>query len=163
MFNQIPHAQKKATTSGITMLELVVVIAIIIVLASLIITSFSAFRNSKVLDTGVENILSVLAKARGNTLSSKNAYQYGVHFETSQVVLFRGATYSSSDPSNEVVSLDSAVEISSITLTGGGSDVIFDRLTGKTNMDGTVIIRINSDTSKTKTITINATGIGSAN
>lgn len=163
MLNPIQYSRKKAMSRGITMLELVVVIAIIIVLASLIITSFSAFRNSKILDTGTENVLSILAKARGNTLSSKNDYQYGVHLETSQVVLFRGGVYSSSDSSNEVAPLDSALEISSITLTGGGSDVIFDRLTGKTSMDGTVVVRVKSDNTKTKTITINATGSASVN
>lgn len=147
------------------MLELVVVFAIIVLLASIIITSFSQFRNTKVLDTGVENTLSALAKARGNTLSSKNAYQYGVHFEAAQAVLFRGATYSSSDTSNETIALDSALEIYPIppSLTGGGSDVLFDRLTGKTSQNGTVVIRVKSDTSKTKMITINATGIASVN
>ena len=155
----MPHSPQK----GFTMLELVVVVAIVVLLASIIITSFSQFRNSKVLDTGVENTLSVLAKARGNTLSSKNAYQYGVHFEATQAVLFRGATYSSFDTNNEAALLDNALEISSISLTGGGSNVLFDRLTGKTNMNGTIVIRVKSDTSKTKTITINATGIASAN
>ncbi len=155
----VPQSLKK----GFTMLELVVVVAIVVLLASVIITSFSKFRNSKVLDTGVENTLSVLVKARGNTLSSKNAYQYGVHFEATQAVLFRGATYSSSDTNNEVALLDNALEISFISLTGGGSDVLFDRLTGKTDMDGTVVIRVKSDTTKTKTVTINATGIASVN
>ena len=81
------------------------------------------------------------------------------------MVLFRGAIYDSLDANNEAVALDSALEIypTPPSLTGGGSDVIFDRLTGKTNQDGTVIIRVKSDTSKTRTITINATGVVSAN
>jgi prepilin-type N-terminal cleavage/methylation domain-containing protein len=147
---------------GVTLLEFVVVIAIVVVLTSIIVNSFSAFKNNKVLDTGVENILSVLAKARGNTLASKNAYQYGVHFESAQIVLFQGAVYSVSDPNNEIISLDTSLEVSSISLAGGGSEVIFDRLTGKTSENGTIVIRVKSDTTKTKTITIDATGIASA-
>lgn len=155
---------KSATPKqGFTVLELLMSIAIMAILAAVIITPFAKFRNSKVLDTGAENALSLLSKARGNTLSSKNAYQYGVHFESSQLVLFRGATYSSSDANNETTLLDGALEIPTITLTGGGSEVLFDRLTGKTSNDGTVIIRVKSDTSKTKTITINATGVASVN
>ncbi len=161
--NQELKTAPQSLKKGFTMLEIVVVVAIVMILASVIITSFSKFRNNKVLDTGVENTLSVLAKARGNTLSSKNAYQYGVHFEASQAVLFRGATYNSSDTNNEVAPLDNALEISSVSLTGGGSDVLFDRLTGKTSMDGTVIVRVKSDTAKTKTVTINGTGIASVN
>lgn len=155
---------KYATSKqGITALELLMAIAIVAILAAVIITPFAAFRNSKVLDTGAENALSLLSKARGSTLSSKSAYQYGVHFESSKLVLFRGTAYSSSDVNNEIVLLDGAIEISSITLTGGGSDVLFDRLTGKTSNDGTVIIRVKSDTSKTKTVTINTTGVSSVN
>lgn len=161
--NQVLRVQFHSFKKGITLLELVVVIAIVVLLTSVIVTSFSKFRNDKILDTGVENILSVLAKARGNTLSSKNAYQYGVHFEASRTILFRGTTYSSSDINNEIISLDDSLEISSISLTGGGVDVVFDRLTGKTSMDGSVILRLKSDTTKTKTITINGTGTASVN
>lgn len=157
--------EKRIFTSskGITALELLMVVAIMAILAAIVVSPFAQFRNSKVLDTAGENALSILTKARGNTLSSKNSYQYGVHFESSQVVLFRGATYSPSDVNNEIVVLDSALEISSISLTGAGSDVLFDRLTGKTSQDGTIIIRIKSDISKTRTITVNATGVVSAN
>lgn len=152
------------SSKGITALELLMTVAIMAILAAIIVSPFAQFRNSKVLDTAGENALSILTKARGNTLSSKNSYQYGVHFESSQMVLFRGATYSSSDPNNEAVILDNALEISSIYLAGGVSDaVLFDRLTGKTSQDGTVVIWVKSDTSKTRTITINATGVVSVN
>lgn len=151
------------SSKGVTALELLVVVAIMAMLATIVVTPFVQFRNSKVLDTAGENALSVLAKARGSTLSSKNSYQYGVHFESSQTALFRGATYNPSDTNNEVMVLDNALEISSITLSGGGSDVIFDRLTGKTSQNGTVVIRVKSDTSKIRTITVNATGVVSVN
>lgn len=158
--------KKRTFTSskGITALELLMVVAIMAVLAAIVVSPFAQFRNSKVLDTAGENALSILTKARGNTLSSKNSYQYGVHFESSQMVLFRGATYNPSDTNNEIVALDNALEISSINLAGGTSDdVIFDRLTGKTSQDGEIVIRVKSDTSKTRTITINATGVASVN
>lgn len=145
---------------GLTLIELIVVVAIVMILAAVVTTSFSQFRNNKVLDTGVENALSLLAKARGNTLASKNALQYGVHFESAQMILFQGTTYSAGDSNNEVAALDSALEISSGTL-----NVVFQRLTGKTDQGGavTVTIRVKSDTTKTKNITINTTGIASAN
>jgi len=157
--------KEKNLSQGVTALELLMVVAIMAILAAIVISPFAQFRNSKVLDTAGENALSILARARGNTLSSKNSYQYGVHFESAQMVLFRGAIYNSLDANNEAVALDGALEIypTPPSLTGGGSDVIFDRLTGKTSQDGTVVIRVKSDTSKTRTITVNATGVVSAN
>lgn len=146
---------------GFTLVELVAVLAIAAMLASIIVTSFSKFRSSKVLDTTTENILSVLSMARGDTISAQDGYQYGVHFESSKVVKFRGATYSSGDSVNEIFTLDSAIEVSSIALSGAGADVVFDRLTGKTSQPGTVTVRIKNDTTKTRTITILGTGVAS--
>lgn len=153
----LSFTQKK----GFTALELLMVVSIMAILATIIISPFAAFRNSKVLDTASEETLAVLSEARGDTLSAKAGYQYGVHFEVAQIVLYRGATYSSSDANNKVIVLDSALEVSSITLAGGGADVLFDRLTGKTSQSGTVVIRVKNDITKSRTITIVGTGIAS--
>jgi len=96
-------------------------------------------------------------------LSAKDSYAYGTHFEFSRIVLFRGATYSSSDTNNKTVLIDGAVEISNISLAGGGQNALFQRLTGKTSQSGTITIRLKSDNSKTKTITIEASGVASSN
>lgn len=146
---------------GFTALEILMVISIMMILVAIIISPFAAFRNSKVLDTASEETLALLSEARGNTLSAKDGYQYGVHFDAAQVVLYRGATYSSSDVNNKAVVLDSALEVSSIALVGGGTEVLFDKLTGKTSQSGSVIIRVKSDVAKSRTITIVGTGVAS--
>jgi prepilin-type N-terminal cleavage/methylation domain-containing protein len=146
---------------GFTALELLIVVSIMAILVTIIISPFAAFRNSKVLDTASEETLALLSEARADTLSAKGGYQYGVHFETAQIVLYRGAAYSSTDVSNKVVALDSALEVSSVALVGGGADVLFDRLTGKTSQSGTVVIRVKNDIAKSRTITIFGTGIAS--
>lgn len=149
-----------STQKGFTMIELVVVLAVMVLLMAVIMTPFRTFRNSKALDTTSEETLALLSEARGNTLSAKDGYQYGVHFEAAQMVLFRGASYSNGDTvNNKVVTLDNALELTAITLAGGGSDVLFDKLTGKTSMPGSIVIRVKSDTSKLRTITIGGTGI----
>ena len=144
---------------GITSLEIIAVIAIIGVLSVIIVAPFSSFRSSKTLDTGVEEIVSLLNDARLSTLSSKGGFQYGVHFETSRIVLFKGTVFNDTDPNNKEILLNNTLEISNIALTGAGSDVVFERLTGKTSQDGTITLRIKNDPSKSVLITIQPTGV----
>jgi Tfp pilus assembly protein FimT len=144
---------------GFTLLEIVIVIAVIIILFLIIFSAFSGFNRNYALDTAAGQVASVLDEARSLTLASKGNTAYGVHFESSQVVLFKGTVYSTSDPNNSVHTLSSLVTISDITLSGGGSDAVFERLTGKLNKSGTVTISLASDPSMTRTITLQATGI----
>ena len=147
---------------GFTAIEFLIALSILSVLTAIIFTSMSRFRSGKALQAVSEDILSLLDEGRADTLSAKDSYAYGVHFESSEITLFRGAAYSSSDPNNRTVDIDGAVEISSISLAGGGPDVLFHRLTGKTGQSGTITIRLKSDTSKTKTILIEASGVASS-
>jgi type II secretory pathway pseudopilin PulG len=146
---------------GVTLVELMVVFLILFILIGIISNSFTGFRNSKVLDTTEEQVLALLSEARSDTLSAKGDDQYGVHFATDQMALYRGATYSTLDVNNKVTLLDGVIEISTITLAGGGTDVLFNRLTGSTAQSGTLVIRVKSDTSRNRTISIAGTGVTS--
>lgn len=148
---------------GFTLIEILVVITILVTLSAISVTVFSKFSTSRVLVGSVQTVLSILDEARTLTLASKDGYQYGVHFETAKVVLFKGTIYSSSDPDNDVMVLHTAVEISNITLTGSGSDVVFSRLTGTTGQNGTVRLSLVSDSTSSSTINIQTTGIAEVN
>jgi len=139
---------------GVTLLELLIGISVIIILAALGIGAFSNFRENSNLNSAPESGGALLAEARSKTLSSEDDSQYGVHFETNEMTFFKGASYSASDPDNDTVVLPRGIEMSAISLNGGGVDVLFERLTGKTDQYGTITFRIISDTSKTRTITI---------
>lgn len=153
----------KFLSRGFTLLEFMIALSILAILTAIIFTSVSSFRSGKALQVVAEEILSLLDEGRGNTLSAKDSYAYGVHFDSDSATLFRGASYSSSDSTNKKVDVDGAVEISSISLAGGGQDVLFQKLTGKTNQSGTVTIRLKSDNSKTKRIAIEVSGVASSN
>lgn len=161
--NQQPKTRVLKLSNGFTVIELLITLSILALLTMTIFISMSSFRNNKALQMVSEDILSLIDEARGDTLSAKDSYAYGVHFESAKIVLFRGITYSSSDPNNKTIDIDNAVDINSISLTGGGQDILFQRLTGKTNQNGTVMIRLKSDNSKTKTITIEVSGVASSN
>ena len=70
-----------ADKNGLLLIELLGSLAIIAVLVTIIFTSMSSFRNSKALQTVSEDVLSPLDEAKNNTLSAKDNYSYGLHFE----------------------------------------------------------------------------------
>jgi hypothetical protein len=107
----------------------------------------------------VAQTVALVGEARSLTLFSKDATVYGVHFSNASVTRFTGPVYTPSDPDNVVVPLPSYVVIGDITLAGGGSDVVFHRLTGETDMFGSVTFELSADAARTETITISETGL----
>jgi len=150
---------KAGSVCGFTLLEILMTIAIFTIITVIIVAPLSDFRASRVLDAGVEDVVTILNEARIDTLSSKNNSQYGVHFESTRMVLFKGTTFVEPDSNNKEVLFDSALEMPSILLNGSGVDVVFERLSGSTNQYGTIVLRVKNNPSTSITITIEQTGI----
>ncbi len=155
----------KKYTNGFSILEIVIVFAILASLTAVFLPSFSAFRDEQLLKNTTDDIVAILNQARTHTLSSKNSNFYSVHFESDKATLFTGGTFTQGLADNVVVGFDSRVTLPSanVSLNGGGADVIFDRLSGDSSTYGTITIELASDASKTKTINVEQTGIISAN
>ena len=151
------------TSFGFTFIEILIVLVIITAISSIIAASLLSYTAHQALlgTTGI--IIGELQDARSRTLSSQGGFQYGVHFQNDQTVLFKGATYNSADSTNEVTAFDSRMQIETISLSGGSVDVVFDRLTGETASPGTVKVSVRSDPTVYKTITIQKTGLISYN
>lgn len=86
-----------------------------------------------------------------------------MHFQPDRVIIFKGKVFLSNDPDNETINIISPATISAITLTGGASDLYFNRLSGAPSASGTIALSISGDASLAKTITISATGAVSQN
>ncbi len=150
---------------GISIIEILIIIAIISAIVAVIIPNLSEFRNQQVLKNTREDVISLLNKARNNTISSKNSTFYGVHFEQDTATLFEN-TFIVDSPTNEKIIFDQAVNIplsGGVNLSGGGNDIIFSRITGDTSSDGTIVLQIINDVTKQKIITVNKIGIISSN
>lgn len=146
-------------SKGFTLIEVLVSLAILAVIATLGAVSFSGANTDRALTIEVEKTLTVLAKARSQTLAAKDGAVYSVHFEERKEVLFRGSVYSAEAATNQAQALNTAVKISALALAGGGSEVVFQKLTGATAQSGTITLAAVRDAGKTKVITITATGI----
>lgn len=142
-----------------SLIELIISIAIVAVISVAGIVSFSNTNREEALQLETGKVLSLLEKARAETLSGKSGIAYGVHFEESRAVLFSGSVYSSTDPRNTAQTLHPEIRISSISLAGGGSNVLFSRLSGATAQSGTVRLSARSNANASSTITIASTGV----
>ena len=85
-----------------------------------------------------------------------------MHFENTRVVLFKGLSYSANDSLNISSSLHSLIIISNVALTGG-SDVVFQRLTGETAESGSVTLALVDNPTITKVISISGMGVVNLN
>lgn len=128
------------------------------VIGAIVFSSIIKFRDAHSLSKDTETVIAVLRQARNQTLSSKNSSVYGVRFATTTVTLFVGATYSSSTTTNKVFTMSGSDNILTISLNYGGRDVVFQRLSGETSQNGTIIIS-SPRLTNTKTVTIYKTGI----
>lgn len=143
------------------MIEIIVVFAILFLLIGVVILPLVRNRQNQLLLESTDDVYSVLNTAQSSTLSSVNDQQYGVKIENNKVTMFTGNIYTQGAVGNQVTALQSGVEIysGSILLNGGATSIVFDRLTGGTNQYGTIKLRLINDILKTKTITIEKTGI----
>lgn len=138
--------------------ELIVVVAVMALISVIIMSGFVSFRKNQALVMDTDTVVEVLRQARNQTLSSKDSSVYGVHFASTKITLFTGSTYSSGSGSNQDFILSSTDTILTINLAGGGSDVVFQRLSGETAQNGTVVVS-SSGINQNKTVTIYKTGL----
>lgn len=130
---------------GFTLIEVLVVIAVLMIILTLSVASFYTLTRRTDLDTTRDNIVSDLNAAKNKTLASESAAQYGIYFNNSssphKYVLFKGPGYILRDTSfDQIHNLPSTVEISSINLNGSTNEIVFNRLEGNTNNYGAIVL-----------------------
>ncbi len=126
---------------GFTFIEIILVAGIIAILAGIALTSFLNSRNARDLTTSRQSVISLLRLAQARTLAGQDGSVWGVHLEQTQAVLFRGNSYGSATYTR-ALALPQTVQITNILLTGGGMDVIFKKMSGETDQDGSFSMRI---------------------
>jgi len=142
---------------GFTLLELLISLGVITLIGATSLVSFINSRNARDLTTAGQNVLSILRLAQSKTIAGEDNSIWGVRLESSQFVLFRGTTFAGS-PSTTAYLLPASLEIANINLSGGGQEVVFQRLTGATAQSGSSDIRVKGLPSQIFSITIDPSG-----
>lgn len=149
------RAQKQK--QGAVLVETLIVLVIMFIIAVFSYSSLVSFRDRQILNNGVEDTLALIQEARSRTLASRNNAQYGVNFQADRLVLFQGAAYPG--VTIEEMPLDTHLQIADIQLQGGGTSVIFERLSGATANSGTLQIGLKDSQNASSTLRIHATGL----
>lgn len=157
-------AKNKRKRRGFTLIEVVLAVGILAISAIIIIPAWQSFSDTVNLGNTAKMIETKVKLAKNYSLSARNDTNYGIHFETDNIVLFAGSVYAAGAPGNQIYNLPDNTEIYGINLNGGGADLVFNRLTGTTVNDGTIGLRITSRPARAKQASINSqgqTGVGS--
>lgn len=142
---------------GFTLLETIIAVSIVILIGAGAMVSFVNSRNVRDLNTSGQNVLSVLREAQSKALAGEDNVTWGVRLEQSRFILFAGPAYVGS-PTTTIHTLPSSIEIVNISLVGGGQEVVFEKVDGRTDEVGTFTVRVRSATSLTFPVTIDASG-----
>lgn len=154
--------RKIGADSGISFIEMIIVVAILVILISITAPVFIFFQRGLEFNNNIEETINVLKIARNKTLASEGASQYGVYFDNTssphQYILFKGESFALRDNSfDEINNLSDNTEVYNIDL-NGGNEIVFDRVTGSTSQPGSISLRLKTDITKTKTIYIEGSG-----
>ncbi|MEK7104452.1 MAG: prepilin-type N-terminal cleavage/methylation domain-containing protein [Patescibacteria group bacterium] len=154
---------QKFFQKGITAMEILVVVSVIGILVLIALPQFSKMKENQVLKNTIGEVSSTLHNAQSQSLASVNSSEYGVRFQSNQIIIFTGKVFSSGASDNKIINITSPSSISNVTLNGvsaSSGDLYFERLSGVPSKTGTITI---STPSTSKIITISATGAVSVN
>ena len=151
-------AQKKqipSLVSGLTLIEVLISIAILVFLTTVTLGAFRLMSGNERVSVEAKKVISAIEEARSKTLSSEGGQRFGVYLLINQAVLYEDP-YVENNINNKIFYIEGGVDISSFSLSGGGNQVLFQRISGETDNDGT--INFVSSSGRTKQIIIQKTG-----
>jgi prepilin-type N-terminal cleavage/methylation domain-containing protein len=145
---------------GLTLVELLVVLAIISTLSVGLSPKIINFYNRYSLDADFQDLIQVIRLAETKAMQSEGSSPYSVHFVTGNggsFTLFRGSNFSGRDSSyDEVHILPTALNLS--LSIGSSTDIIFSKYEATTTNTGTITLSW-PDGNLTKAVSVNSYGV----
>lgn len=145
MFNSF-YKQK-----GFTLLETLLSIAVISLIAGIGVPVYQSFQVRDDLDISTTTIVQSARRAEILAQASDGDTSWGLHIQSGNIVLFKGASYATRDSSyDEIFDLPTSI------LPSGLSEIVYAKFTGMPQTTGAITLTSNAN--ETRIITINAKG-----
>jgi type II secretory pathway pseudopilin PulG len=134
--------------AGFTVLEVSLVIFIGAMLAALLISSLTGFRNRNDFDDTSKKMAALLREAQSRSLARASSTAWGVHFENSTsttpfYALFSG-TYGTSTRVGYYPLPPSVSYVTSSLNTGSSTEITFAQITGAASASTTIVIKMSA-------------------
>jgi len=151
------NKNKAKINQGFSVIEILVVLAVLMIVSGLIVPGFNFFRRQNSLNATAQEIINALRLSQNKTLASEGNSSFGIYFESDKYIIFKGAAYIESSSDNEIHNIDDSLKISAIDLNIPPA-VVFERLTGNTTNYGTITLERIDDFSQNKIIFVDPSG-----
>ena len=142
---------------GFSLIELIMVVAIVSLIAA---SAVLLLRNQLLgnLESDTQIIVDRLQESQARAIAGVNGTAWGIHFDnattTPYYAIFSGASFTA--PSTTYY-LSGLVQFSQ-PKSGSTSDIIFNKLTGTAATTGTIVLKLATSASSTKTISVSTQG-----
>ncbi|MBU6501034.1 MAG: prepilin-type N-terminal cleavage/methylation domain-containing protein [Patescibacteria group bacterium] len=151
--NLLSTSTPNSKRSGFTLIEIIIVIALIGILASMGLWVSMDFYRSYSFRSEKNIFISALQKARMESMLNINEDVHGVHVESGRYVIFQGTPYVEGGSLNQAITPSGGVKITGNPVLP--QDVVFNQLSASTSYLGTFTI---GDGVRSSTISINNNG-----
>lgn len=149
---------------GFTLTELIISMGLFAVLATFVSINLVRPQATSNVDSAINTVVSEIKSQQlkamiGDTQGGTSTDSYGIYFENNSYTLFKGTSYSASDPENIVNDLPQGVSFSSVSLPS--SQIVFEQLSGEVlgfNPANNSLLIVHSSGSATIDLTINKYG-----
>lgn len=139
------------TNRGITFIELIIIVALVLILGMSSVAFYSRFFNQNAVANTVDQLIGELRKAQIYAMTGKNNTNWGVRYASNRMTLFSGYSYATRiNGFDESFSVNSAISVTGIT------EVVFTRMTGTASATPTITV---SGGGNIETVTVNAQGV----
>jgi len=152
---------EKKPNAGFTLVEVIVVIAIMVVMATFGFLNIVNYKNRQNLNAAGQEIVTVLRNAQDRSLSQEGGSRWGVHFEnpisgSDFYNLFKGSSFATGIVNSQSV-LPSNIQFDN-PASGSSANIIFSPITGLPDAATTIKISLVDNSAVSITITVSSNG-----
>lgn len=144
---------------ALSIIEIIVVIGLFTMLLAFVAPQMVGLILRNDIEVASQELVHVLRKANAQASTQVHDSAWGVNFDSgnAEYTLFSGTGYSSRNSDRDIIyTLPNSISFGSISLNGGGTEVVFDQITGESSQHGT--LEISGSDGQTRTISINSLG-----